>query len=92
MNGGTDFGNGHGLGTFAVLKCSTHGILFFRLRFRRVRAAALATAAGFLARTAPHQKHDRNYNNNQGKELPFHAANITANANRATAFFLRHIG
>jgi hypothetical protein len=54
-----------------------------------MRAAAFATAAGgFFTRTAPYQRHGRNYYNDQRKELlPFHAANITANTNRATGIF-----
>jgi hypothetical protein len=54
MNGGTDFGNGHGLSDFAIMKLGlTHGFAFSGFRLRRVRATALARAAGVFARTAP---------------------------------------
>jgi hypothetical protein len=70
---------------------SAPGVRFFHLRIRFVRAAAFAAAAACLfAGTAPHQKHGGDKHNDQEKQLrPIHAANITANAFRATAIFSR---
>jgi len=61
MNGGTDFGDGHGLSKLADLKRSTHVVVFSGIRIRPVRAAAFATTAGLFAGTAPHQKYSGNY-------------------------------
>jgi len=59
-----------------------------------MRAAALATAAaGLLAGAAPYHKYGCADDKDQGKYLlPFHAANITAKANRATGIFQRNPG
>jgi hypothetical protein len=75
------------------IKISALGVVARGFRIWRMGAAALATAAaGFFTGTAPNQKHGRNQYNDQGKELPFHAANITANQNRATGIFISSAG
>ena len=63
MNGGTDFGDGHGLNhSWNFFEGSAHGFVFLRPRLGFVRAAAFTTAAaGFLVVELPaYHKHGCN--------------------------------